>query len=102
LSFEPIIAFGENSALPHHRSSTRKLKRGDVVLMDIGVVLNGYASDMTRVVFFGEVPKRIQEIHQVVLKAYQAALDVCSSGVKVAALDQAARQAMGKEEKHFL
>ncbi len=102
LSFDPIIAFGENSALPHHHSGQRKLKRGDSVLMDMGVVLNGYASDMTRIVFFGEVPKRIQEIYKVVRKAHQAVIDVCRAGVPVALLDTVARESMGKEEKHFI
>ena len=102
LSFEPIIAFGENSALPHHHSGRRKLKRGDVVLMDMGVVLNGYASDMTRIVFFGEVSKRIQEIYKVVRKAHQAALDVCKAGEFVALLDTVVRKSLGREEKHFI
>jgi Xaa-Pro aminopeptidase len=102
LSFNPVIAFGENSALPHHHSGPRKLKWGDVVLMDIGVVLNGYASDMTRTVFFGEVPKRIQEIYKLVRKAHQAALNVCRDGAPVALLDTVARERMGKEEKHFI
>lgn len=102
LSFEPIVAFGENSALPHHHSSTRKLKQGDVVLLDIGVVLNGYASDMTRIVFFGPVPKQIQEIYKTVRKAHQAALDCCKAGESVALLDKVAREAMGKDEKHFI
>ncbi|QVL55743.1 MAG: aminopeptidase P family protein [Simkaniaceae bacterium] len=102
LSFDPIIAFGENSALPHHHTGQRKLKRGDVVLMDMGVILNGYASDMTRIVFFGEVPKRIQEIYKLVRKAHQAALDACKAGVPVALLDTVARKSMGKEEKHFI
>lgn len=102
LSFEPIVAFGDHSALPHHRSGQRKLKRGDIVLLDLGVVLNGYASDMTRVVFFGDVSPRMQEIYAVVRKAHQAALDKCKAGEKVAHLDQAAREIMGKEEKHFI
>ncbi|MCB1106541.1 MAG: aminopeptidase P family protein [Chlamydiia bacterium] len=102
LSFEPIIAFGENSALPHHHSGCRKLKKGDVVLVDVGVVLNGYASDMTRVLFFGEVPKRIQEIYLIARKAHQAAINICKAGIKTALLDQAAREAMGKDEKLFI
>ena len=102
LSFDPIIAFGENSAFPHHHSGKRKLKKGDVVLMDMGVVLNGYASDMTRVVFFGAVDKRIQKAYALVKKAQQAALDVCKAGVRVALLDKAARESLGKEAKYFV
>lgn len=102
LSFEPIVAFGSNSALPHHHSSQRKLKKNEVVLLDIGVVLNGYASDMTRIVFFGKVSKRMEELYRTVREAHQAALDLCKAGLPIAKLDQAARKVMGKEEKHFL
>ena len=102
LSFEPIIAFGANTALPHHHSGERKLKKGDVILIDIGVVLNGYASDMTRVIFFGKVPQRIQEIYRCVKQAHLAALQKCQGGALVSSLDKAARKSMGKEEKYFV
>lgn len=102
LSFEPIIAFGAGSALPHYHCGNRKLKTGDVVLIDIGVVLNGYMSDMTRTLFFGSPPKRIQEIDRVVKKAHNEVLKYLKEGVEVAELDLIARKVMGKEEKHFL
>ncbi len=102
LSFEPIVAFGANSAFPHYHSGSQKLKKGDVVLIDIGVILNGYASDMTRMVFFGKVSKRIEEIYQIVKRAHSAALQECKEGAKVSTLDKVARKAMGKEEKHFV
>ena len=102
LSFEPIVAFGSNSALPHHHSSTRKLKKDEVVLFDLGVMLDGYASDMTRTLFFGKVSKRIEEIYRIVRKAHDAALKECKAGIQIAQLDRAARKAMGKEEKYFL
>jgi Xaa-Pro aminopeptidase len=102
LAFNPIVAFGCNSALPHHHSSNRKLKNNEVVLFDLGVMLNGYASDMTRITFFGKVSKRIEELYRTVREAHQAALNICKAGLPVAELDQAARRAMGKEEKYFL
>lgn len=101
LSFPPIIAFGENSALPHHHTGSRKLRNNEVVLIDIGVMLHGYASDMTRVVFFGTVSKQIKQLFQIVKNAHGAALEKCRPGVSFTSLDQAARDAMGKEEKHF-
>lgn len=52
-SFDPIIAFGKNSAYPHYRAGDTKLKKGDIVLCDIGVVLDHYHSDMTRTFFSG-------------------------------------------------
>lgn len=47
-SFPPIVAFGENSAIPHHSPTERKLQTGDIVLLDIWLVYQGYCSDMTR------------------------------------------------------
>jgi Xaa-Pro aminopeptidase len=87
-SFEPIIAFGPNSALPHHRSGARRLKRGDLVLIDLGVQLEGYQSDMTRVVsFHGE----LGDVYEVVREAQRRALEVCRAGARVGELDDAAR-----------
>jgi Xaa-Pro aminopeptidase len=102
LSFKPIIAFGDHSALPHHHSGHRKLKKGDVVLVDIGVVFQGYMSDMTRVIFFGEVPKKMQEFSRLVKQAHKEVLLHLRPGVEVAKLDHIARTVMGKEEKRFL
>jgi len=102
LAFPPIIAFGENSALPHHQSSTRELRKGDIVLIDIGIIVNGYASDMTRSLFFGLVSNKIKELFKIVKKAHGAALEKCLAGQTVATLDKVAREVMGKEEKHFI
>lgn len=52
LSFETIVAFGENSAYPHHRSGYKKLEKGMPVLLDCGVTVDSYTSDMTRCIFF--------------------------------------------------
>ncbi len=92
VAFDPIIAFGPNSSQPHYRAGTRRLQRGDTVLIDIGVTLNHYHSDMTRVVFFGEPPNKMRDIYTIVLEAQQAALAMCRPGVTVGELDQAARQ----------
>lgn len=47
-AFPPIVAFGENSAVPHHVPTNRKLQNNDVVLLDLGLIYQGYCSDMTR------------------------------------------------------
>ncbi|MEI6711404.1 MAG: M24 family metallopeptidase [bacterium] len=47
-SFPPIVAFGENTAIPHHSPTSRKLQKDDVILIDMGVIYQGYCSDMTR------------------------------------------------------
>lgn len=89
--FEPIIAFGANASMPHYRAGTAKLKKGDCVLIDIGVTLNQYNSDMTRVVFFGNPDAKILEVYSIVVKSQQAALDLCRPGTLIGELDQAAR-----------
>lgn len=92
LAFDPIIAFGKNSAYPHYRAGNAKLKKGDIVLIDIGVVVDHYHSDMTRTIFFGKADPRLILIESVVKKAHAAAIALCKSGTKVGDLDKAARQ----------
>ncbi len=103
-SFEPIIAFGKNSALPHHHSGKTKLKKGDLVLMDLGVMLNGYASDMTRVVFYGKGNPQLLALHETVKAAQKAALALCKPGAKLKDLDLGAREVMAQEglESYFV
>lgn len=104
LSFQPIIAFGENSALPHHRAGDRALKRGDVVLIDIGVFFQKYASDMTRVLFFKEVDPFLLRWLDLTKLAQKAAMNLCAPGVKVSELDLAARSIFKQEgvESYFV
>lgn len=92
LSFPPIIAFGPHSSQPHAKSANKELVPGDTVLIDIGVRLGGYHSDMTRTLFWKTVPPQMEVIYNLTLKAQQAALDACKAGMTAGALDQAARQ----------
>ncbi|KAF3362516.1 Xaa-Pro dipeptidase [Chlamydiales bacterium STE3] len=91
LSFEPIIAFGANSSMPHYRAGNTLLKKGDLVLIDIGVALDHYHSDMTRVVFFGEENAQLKEIYEIVLAAFNKAIALCQPGTLIGDLDEAAR-----------
>lgn len=104
LSFDPIVAFGENSAMPHHKTSTKRLKLNDVVLMDLGVEIQNYHSDMTRVIFFGKPDPKLEKMYCITKKAQIAALSICKPGVKLKDLDLAARQVMKEQnfEKQFL
>lgn len=90
-AFASIIAFGDNSAFPHHRSTTRALKQNEIVLIDIGATWRHYQSDMTRTLFFGDADPLLLEIHGVVAEAQRAALNLCKSGAKIGDLDKAAR-----------
>jgi Xaa-Pro aminopeptidase len=98
LSFTPIIAFGKNGAMPHYRSQDVVLKEGDAVLIDIGVVLDNYHSDMTRVLFYKKKNRYLSHLYEIVKKAQKNALKLCRPGVKLKELDLAARKVM-REEK---
>jgi Xaa-Pro aminopeptidase len=90
-SFDPIIAFGENSSMPHYHVRSVALQKNQAVLIDLGVKLDSYCSDMTRTVFFGDVSDKILEIYSVVQAAQQAAIDKCVPGISLYALDAVAR-----------
>ncbi len=96
LSFDPIIAFGVNTCYPHHKSGQAKLKKNDIVLMDLGVTLNHYCSDMTRTFFFKEKDPELNRIYSVVEKAQKKALRLCKPGIFIGDLDKAAREEMKK------
>lgn len=104
ISFEPIIGFGENSSVPHHQNTTRKLKKGDLVLIDMGVFYRGYASDMTRMLFTKAPTPEQEKIYNLVLAAQNAAIRAMKPGTPCAKLDAIARNilAKGNHERDFL
>lgn len=96
-SFEPIIAFGSNGAMPHYRSQDAILKTGDSVLIDIGVILDGYHSDMTRVLFFEQEDPRLSNLYAITKRAQRAALQMCRPESTFGQLDAAARAVLKEE-----
>lgn len=91
-SFDPIVAFGKNSALPHHTSGLTKLQKSDQVLIDMGACFHMYCSDFTRTHYFGgKRPKKLQEIYDVVKEAKEAAEFLLKPGTSFKELDKAAR-----------
>ena len=68
ISFEPIVASGENSSKPHAVPTTRKIQAQDIITIDMGCKVNGYCSDMTRTIFVGEVPDEMKKVYDLVLK----------------------------------
>lgn len=90
-SFDPIIAYGANGADPHHETNHDQPKIGDSVIIDIGSFYKGYASDMTRTVFYGEPSAKAKEIYHLVKKANEAAIQQVKPGVTFASIDKAAR-----------
>ena len=91
-SFTPLICFGPNGAEPHHDSDDTRLKPGDTVIMDVGLIWKRYCSDMTRTVHFGEVTDEQKRVHDLVTKANRAGIAACRPGAVMKDIDRAARK----------
>jgi Xaa-Pro aminopeptidase len=96
MSFETIVAGGERSALPHGVASRALLPRSGFVVLDYGVILGGYCSDMTRTVFIGRPTPRERQAYDAVLQAQQAAVAAVRPGVSCGEVDEAARSVLRK------
>lgn len=91
LPFQPIVASGPNSALPHASTGSRQLAIGDALLIDWGASHQGYMSDLTRTFAVAEAGPQLAVIHQAVQAANRAARALAAPGVTCGAIDQAAR-----------
>ncbi|MCH5160496.1 MAG: aminopeptidase P family protein [Clostridiales bacterium] len=91
-SFETIVAFGANSAQPHHHPSDIKLERDDVILVDMGAKYNGYCSDMTRTFCLGTPDNRLVTIYDIVKKAQEYAIAHIKAGMTCHDADALARE----------
>ena len=74
LSFDTIVASGENSSKPHAVPTDRRIQDKDIITIDMGCKINGYCSDMTRTIFVGEVPEAVKPVYDLVLKNQEQAL----------------------------
>jgi Xaa-Pro aminopeptidase len=93
-SFETIVAGGARSAWPHAQPTAARLKTGELAIVDMGAFQDGYASDMTRMLFLGKPGAKVKRAYRAVLEAQLAAIDVLRPGVKTAAVDAAARDVL--------
>jgi Xaa-Pro aminopeptidase len=91
VSFDVIVASGENSALPHARPGTRPFKEGDFIVFDYGGVCGGYCSDETCTVALGKASARQREVYDIVREAHDRALAAVRAGVSCRDVDHAAR-----------
>lgn len=93
LAFETICASGIRSAMPHGTASKKPIKKGELLTLDFGCVLDGYCSDMTRTVVIDHISDtRQEEIYNIVLKAQKEALKYIKAGMKCAEADSIARK----------
>ncbi|RLE62965.1 MAG: hypothetical protein DRJ49_03920 [Thermoprotei archaeon] len=98
LAFEPIVAFGDYSAYPHaYPTRGRKLKTGELVIIDVGARYNYYCSDETRTILYHSMNTKKKRLMEAVLTAHDEALDLVEDGVAVAEVDRRAREVLKKE-----
>lgn len=97
LAFPPIVASGSNSALPHAVPSERRLNQGEPIILDLGVRLDGYCSDMTRTVFLGDPSPEFETIYSIVREAQTAAIRDIHSGLESTLVDGIARDLIKKK-----
>ncbi|MDQ3544224.1 MAG: aminopeptidase P family protein [Actinomycetota bacterium] len=91
-SYDTIVASGpQNAARPHHNTGDRTIGEGDTVIIDVGALVDGYHSDMTRTFVVGAADARQNEIYDVVREAQAAGLSAVRSGVAAADVDAACR-----------
>jgi Xaa-Pro aminopeptidase len=91
VSFETIAATGFNSVCPHAKPTDRKLKEGDIVMIDYGAVIDGYHSDETCTFIFGTADERQKKVYALVKDAHDMALESIKAGVSCREIDYIAR-----------
>ncbi len=92
-SYETIVATGPiNAALPHHRPTPTMIESGHTVIIDVGALVDGYHSDMTRTFFIGEPTSLQQELYDVVLTAQRVGVAAVAPGVSTKELDGVCRR----------
>lgn len=92
MSFSTMVLTGANGASPHGNPGQTKIQKGDLVLFDLGVVVDGYCSDITRTVAYGDISDKQREIYDTVLKAQLAAVEASKPGVACSEVDLTARK----------
>lgn len=90
-SFDTIVASGKNGALPHAVPGSSQVERDGSLTIDMGLIWDGYCSDMTRNLVIGKPSKRYLELHRLVRKAQLAGISAVRAGVRCCDADKAAR-----------
>ncbi|HEY6328877.1 MAG TPA: Xaa-Pro peptidase family protein [Blastocatellia bacterium] len=96
MSFETIVAAGSRSALPHGRASTQPIPAGGFIILDYGVILAGYCSDMTRTVHVGRASRLHRKMYDAVREAQLASIEAVRPGVEAGDVDRAGRGLLKK------
>ncbi|MCC5894615.1 MAG: aminopeptidase P family protein [Alkalibacterium sp.] len=91
MSFDTMVLFGDHAASPHGTPGKRTLQPNELVLFDLGVVYNGYTSDVSRTVAYGEVSSKIKDLYEVVLQAQKTAQAAVKPEMTTGSIDSIAR-----------
>ena len=102
-SFETIVAFGKNSAIPHHVTGETVLEKDMPFLIDFGCIYQGFCSDMTRTFFYGKPSKEFKDAYNAVLKAHMTAAENIKDGTDCITADNYARSVLAEVglDKYF-
>jgi Xaa-Pro aminopeptidase len=92
VSFDPIVAFYEGSAIPHYSPTDKKIDGEGILLIDLGCKYKGYCGDMTRTVYVGSAPEKFRNIYETVLRAQELALNAANTKLSGTELDEVARK----------
>jgi Xaa-Pro aminopeptidase len=95
-SFSPIVAAGENGALPHAEPSDREIATGELLVFDYGAKVDGYCSDCTRTLAVGEPDAEAAEVYELVRRAQAAGLEAIHAGVSGVDADSTARDVIAE------
>lgn len=94
-SFNAIVASGPNSAIPHARPSKRLIERGDPVIVDFGATVDGYHSDMTRTIWFGDLRRDVVPLYEAVLASNLAGVQAARAGATHEHVDAVCKEVLG-------
>lgn len=103
-AFQTIVASGPRAALPHARPTGKRLRKNELVVLDLGVILGHYCSDITRTVHVGRASARVREWYRAVQEAQMAAIEAAGNGVTCGEVDAAARRVLAgyNLDRHFI
>lgn len=98
LPFDPLVQTGKTGATPHAAPGERKLKAGDLLIIDVGARVKGYASDLTRTFAVGDINDKAREIYQLVKQANAAGREASRPGAACQEVDRAARRVIDEHD----
>jgi Xaa-Pro aminopeptidase len=101
IAFPPVVASGKNASEIHHKPNKSKLKKGFLVL-DFGVKVGGYCSDMTRTIYLGKASKKEKETYSKLLSIQKAAARKAKTGADCFEIDYFVRKKLGSMREYFL